>query len=72
MTTRVPARASSDGVIGLVLPADWWVVPLGDEAVRGRVAAALVEHQVGGGDARAAARRLLRVEVGAAARRAGG
>lgn len=70
MSERARARPASDGAVGLVLPADWWVVPLVDEAERGRAVAALVEHQVGGGDAHAALRRQLRVDVGAAARRA--
>ncbi|UZN04783.1 hypothetical protein [Cellulomonas sp. S1-8] len=70
MSGGVRARGTSDGAIGLVLPADWWVVPLADETQRGRVVAALVEHQVGGGDASAALRRQLRVDIGAAARRA--
>lgn len=70
MSQDVRGRAASDGAIGLVLPADWWVVPLVDEAQRGRVIAALVDKQVGGGDASAALRRRLRVDVGAAARRA--
>lgn len=70
MTEDVRARVASDGAVGLVLPADWWVVPLVDEAQRGRVVAAMVDHQVGDGDERATLRRQLRVDVGAAARRA--
>lgn len=70
MSEKVRARAASDGTVGLVLPADWWVVPLADDAARGRAVAAMVEHHVGGGDERATLRRQLRVDVGAAARRA--
>ncbi|MCC2315315.1 hypothetical protein [Cellulomonas xiejunii] len=70
MSGDVRARPASDGAIGLVVPADWWVVPLADEAERGRVIAAMVDHQVGAGDEYAALRRRLRVDVGAAARRA--
>lgn len=70
MSEHVRARAASDGAVGLVVPASWWVVPLADEAERGRVVAALVEHHVGAGDAAAALRRRLRVDIGAAARRA--
>lgn len=70
MSEKVRARAASDGTVGLVLPADWWVVPLADEAARGRAVAAMVEHHVGGGDERATLRRQLRVDVGVAARRA--
>lgn len=56
--------------IGVVLPADWWVLPLDDETARGRVIADLVETQVAGGPATAGLRRELRVELGAATRRA--
>lgn len=64
------AGAASAGSIGLVLPADWVMVPLADEAERGRVVARLVDEQVGGDEAHEALRRELRVTLNAAARRA--
>lgn len=70
VSTPVRARHASDHGIGLVLPADWWVVPLVDQAERGRTIAAMVQTQVGGGDACATLRRQLRVDVGSSARRA--
>lgn len=67
MSARVDAGAGS---IGLVLPADWVVVPLADEAERGRVVARLVDEQIGGHEAYTALRRELRVGLNATARRA--
>lgn len=64
-----PSDASA-GPIGLVLPADWVVVPLADEAERGRVVARLVDERIGGDEAHEALRRELRVTLNAAARRA--
>lgn len=64
-----PAAVDHAG-IGVVLPADWAVVPLADEATRGRAVAEIADDHVGGGDSWAPLRRELRVEVGAAARRA--
>lgn len=67
---RMGARAATDHGIGLVVPADWWVVPLADEAARARVIAAMVDQQIGPVDQNATLRRQLRTEVGASARRA--
>lgn len=64
-----PSDASA-GSIGLVLPADWVVVPLADEAERGRVVARLVDERIGGEEAHEALRRELRITLNNAARRA--
>lgn len=69
VSAPTPPRAVVHG-IGLALPADWWVVPLADEAARGRAIADLVERQVGAGESTASLRRELRALLGAAARRA--
>lgn len=67
---RESRRRPTGAGVGVVVPADWWVVPLADEAGRGRVIAAMVDHQVGRADLRADLRRQLRVSLGSAARNA--
>lgn len=69
MTGLGPAPAARVGV-GVVLPADWWTLPLVDEDATRRAVVGLVDRQVGRSDAAAALRRELRVGVTASARRA--
>ncbi|MFS0703630.1 hypothetical protein AB6N23_03835 [Cellulomonas sp. 179-A 9B4 NHS] len=67
-TTRPPT--ATDVGLGLVVPADWWVLRLADADATRRTVAALVEERFGRDDALAALRRELRVSVSASARRA--
>ncbi len=63
-------RRAWQGTVGVVVPGDWWVVPLEDDRARADAIAALVDARSGADDALRDLRRQLRAEVGAAARRA--
>ncbi len=65
-----PRRGGTGGGVGVVVPADWWLLPLGDDAGTHRAVAAMVEHRYGRGDELAGLRRQVRVQVLASARRA--
>ncbi|MFC8190227.1 hypothetical protein ACFUMH_01040 [Cellulomonas sp. NPDC057328] len=67
-TTRPPTP--TDAGLGLVVPADWWVLRLTDADATRRTVAAMVEERLGRDDNLAALRRELRVSVSASARRA--
>lgn len=64
-----PRRATT-GTVGVVLPADWHVVDLSDDATRHADVTALVDRQVPRRDDLAAVRRRLRREVEESSRRA--
>lgn len=69
MTTDAPRR-TVPGTVGVVLPADWHVVDLVDDASRHAGVAALVDRQLPRRDDLAAVRRRLRWEVEEQSRRA--
>ena len=52
---------------GLVLPADWWTIPLADEVQRARSIEQLVERQFGHADASAVLKRAMLAELTATA-----
>lgn len=71
--TTGPRRAgprSTRAGLGVVVPGDWWLLPLDDEDGTRRQITAMVSHRFGRDDAAAGLRREVRVSVTAAARRA--
>lgn len=62
-----PVRRPRLDTWGLVLPADWWTIPLADEPQRTRSIAQLVERQFGHADASAVLKRAMLTEFSATA-----
>jgi len=65
-----PTGRATDGGVGVLLPADWWVVPLGDPDARRRAVGSLVERRLGRADVSAAVRRQVRVNLASSVERA--
>jgi hypothetical protein len=62
-----PVRRPRLDAWGLVLPADWWTIPLADEPQRTRSIAQLVERQFGHADASAVLKRAMLTDFNATA-----
>ena len=62
-------RVGQSGV-GVILPEDWWTIPLADEEARRQAVTALVNHQFGHADAHPGLERQIRDELLSSADRA--
>jgi hypothetical protein len=65
-----PVRRVRDAGVGIVVPGDWWTVPLEDDDARARAVTALVASRFGHADANPGLKRQVRNEVLAGAQRA--